>query len=226
MRRIAGVLVRPRSTMAALLAVPSFLATWSAILLVWMACGTWLLSTDVGRQATVDERVRVTEALGGRVTDEQYEALQESPPLLTYLTSGGRVLLLPPVTLLAALGVLVMARRHGSRMGVAAALAVSVHAAVVLALQQVVATPLHYLRESLTSPANLALVLPGVEDGSLAAGFLGAIELFGLWWVWLLAVGVSAATGRPARGYVLRFAAAYAGVALIVAVALAIAGGS
>ena len=45
-------------------------------LLAVAVCGGLLLSTPVGRQALVDERVRVIEALGGRVDDAAYAALQ------------------------------------------------------------------------------------------------------------------------------------------------------
>ena len=99
MRRITGVLMRPRSTMTALVAAPACLVCWIVILVIWLACASWLLSTAVGRQALVDERVRIVEAFGGRIDDAQYAALQASPPVITYFTSGGRLLLSPPVTL-------------------------------------------------------------------------------------------------------------------------------
>ena len=38
------------------------MGTWAFILIVWAVCGWWLLSTDIGQQALVDERVRVIEA--------------------------------------------------------------------------------------------------------------------------------------------------------------------
>jgi hypothetical protein len=103
---------------------------------------------------------------------------------------------------------------------------VSVHATVVLALQQLVATPLHYLQESLTSPTNLAVFVPGLEDGTIGARLLGAVEVFGLWWLWLLALGVAAATGRPAWRYLGRGFVVYLGVAAILAVTMALSGGS
>lgn len=226
MRRITGVLMRPRSTMTALVAAPAFLVCWVVILMIWLACASWLLSTGVGRQALIDERVRVVEAFGGRVDDAQYAALQASPPVITYFTSGGRLLLSPPVTLAVALGVMLMARLDGGTTGVAAALAVTVHATVVLALQQLVSTPLLYARESLASPTSLATILPIFDDGSWPARVFGVIDVFGLWWVWLLAIGASAMTARPARRYVGRFLAVYVAVALIVAAVMAVAGGS
>lgn len=217
MRRITGVLVRPRSTMAALVARPAFLLCWVVILVAWLASAAWFLSTEVGRQALVDERVRIVEALGGQIDDEEYAALQASPPVASYFTSGGRVLLSPPVTLAVALGLMLLARMDGGAAGFAAALAVTVHASVVLLVQQLVSTPLMYGRESLASPTSLSTLLPLFDQGTLPARFLGVVDVFGLWWVWLLATGTSAMTERPARRYLGRLVVVYGGIALVVA---------
>jgi hypothetical protein len=226
MRRIAGVLRHPRSTMAALVAAPAFSSTWALLLIIWLAPATWLLSTNVGRQAVVDERVRVLEAFGATVDDREYASLQQSPPWATYLISGGRLMLMPPLTLLVALALVGLARSDGKTMSAAAALAVAVHASTVLVVQELVATPLHYLRESITSPTNLAVILPGFGEGTLAARLFGSIELFGLWWLWLLALGVAAATGRPARRYFVRLLVVYVGIAALLAAVITVAGGS
>ena len=159
MRRVTGVLVHPRATMAEVVRHPVFLTTWVVVLLAVVVCGGLLLSTQVGQQALVDERVRVTEALGGRVDDVEYARLEAAPPVSIYLTSGGRLLVTPPVTLLVAAGLILLARLDGVGLTYVTALAIVVHATVVLALQQIVATPLHYVAESLTSPTNLAGLL-------------------------------------------------------------------
>src|SRR6478735_4136039 len=156
MHRVTGVLLRPRATMAEVVAHPSFITTWTVVLLAAAVCGGLLLPTQVGQQALVDERVRVTEALGQRVDDAEYARLETAPPVSVYLTSGGRLLLMPPVTVLVAAGLMALARLDRAALPFTTALAIVVHATVVLALQQVVATPLHYLSESLTSPTNAA----------------------------------------------------------------------
>ena len=46
------------------------------------------------------------------------------------------------------------------------ALAIAVHATVVLAVQQIVATPLHYVQESLTSPTSVAGLLRVFDEGT------------------------------------------------------------
>jgi len=224
MRRVIGVLWHPRQTMAEVVARPTFMAAWVFLLAVLAVCAFALLSTAVGRQALVDERVRVVEALGGRVDDVAYAALQANPPWLVYLTSGGRLLLTPMITLLGAAGLMALAALDGAKVRYVVALAVTVHASVVLAVQQIVATPLHFVRESLTSPTNVGGLLPMLAEGSLPARWLGSIDWFGLWWIWLLAVGLGAATGKSGRRYLVRLLLAYVGVAALAAAVFAVLG--
>ena len=225
MRRVTGVLLHPRSTMAEVVRHPAFITTWVVILLAVAVCGGLLLSTPVGQQSLVDERVRVTEAVGGRVDDAEYARLQANPPLTVYLTSGGRLLLTPPVTILVAAGLLVLGRLDGGALSFVTALAIAVHATVVLAVQQLIATPVHYAYESLTSPTTLAGILRVFDEGTWPARLFGAIDVFGLWWMWLLSLGLAAATARPARRYLWRLLAVYVGVAALVAAVFAVLGG-
>jgi hypothetical protein len=211
--------------MAEVVRHPAFTTTWVGVLLAVAVCGGLLLSTPVGQQALVDERVRVTEALGRRVDDAEYARLQAAPPLLSYVTSGGRLLLTPPVTVLVAAGLLVVARMDGAGLPFLTALAITVHASVVLALQQIVATPVQYVSESLTSPTNLAGILRVFDEGTWPAQLFGTIDVFGLWWMWLLSVGLATAAAKPVRRYFWRLVAVYVGVAALVAAVFAVLGG-
>jgi hypothetical protein len=221
------MVTRPRATLAELIARPAWVAPWLLILIVWAVCGGWLLSTEIGQQALVDERVRVIETFGGEVEDDEYAALQAHLPWWVYLTSGGRALLAPPATVLAAVSLWLVARGDGAvATTMRHALAIAIHASVVLLIGQLIATPLHYLRESLTSPLNMAAVLPLMEEGTLPARFFGTLDIFAMWWAWLLALGLSALTRRPVRRYAWPLAAAYIGFAAIVAALIAATGGA
>ena len=81
-----------------------------------------------------------------------------------------------------------------------------------------------YLYESLTSPTNVAAIVRVFDEGTWAARLFGTIDVFGLWWMWLLSVGLAAATGRPARRYVMRLLAVYVAVAALVAAVFAVLG--
>jgi hypothetical protein len=225
-RRIAGMVSRPRATMAELVAQPAWLATWLVVLTSWALCGGWLLSTDIGQQALIDENVRVSESLGRTITDAEYAALLAQPPWWTYFTSGGRLLLTPIVTLLTTLAVWVVGRRDGGSANWQQALSITVHASVVLLLGQLITTPLHYVRESLTSPLNLAAVLPAMNEGTLPTRFFGSLDFFVMWWCVLLAIGIAALTRRRVARYAVVLGLVYAGFAAVITATVAVMGGA
>lgn len=225
-RRIAGVVSRPRATMVELVARPSWVATWLVVLIGWGICGVSLLSTGIGRQALIDEQVRVSESFGATITDAEYAALLTQPPWWVYFTSGGRLLITPIATLLTAVAVWMVGRKTGGGARWSQALSIVVHATVVLLIGQVIVTPLHYVRESLTSPLNLAAVLPAMDDGTVAARFFGSLDIFVLWWCGLLAIGLATLTRRNVGGYALALAGLYMGLAAVIAATIAVMGGS
>jgi hypothetical protein len=160
------------------------------------------------------------------VSDAEYAALQADPPWWVYLTSGGRVLLWPVTTVGVAVLLYVAARAAGRPATMRQTLAVAVHASVPLVIGQIVATPLHYVRESLTSPLNLAAILPAMDEGTLPSRFFGTIDLFALWWAALLSIGLAALTGQRARSYAWRFAALFLVFGAVTAAIIAVMGGA
>jgi len=225
-RRLAGIVVRPKATLVQLARRPAWADTWLLVLTIWAALAGSLLSTAVGQQALVDEQVRVVETFGGAVSDADYAGIQARPPWWIYFTSGGRLLLTPEVTLAVAAVVWLVARRDGAATTFAHGLAVAVHASVVLLVGQIVATPLHYVRESMSSPLNMATMLPLMEEGTLPARFFGSLDLFAVWWAALIARGLSALTGRRVARYAVPIAAAYLGFAAVMAATIAALGGN
>ena len=222
MRRVVGVLLHPRQTMAAVVHDPSFITAWIVVLLIVAACGVSILSTAVGRQALVDERVRTTEMVGGRVDDAAYAEWLAHPPISAYLTSGGRLLVTPPVTLIVALALVGLAGFEGAGVSFVVALAIVVHATAALALQQLIAVPAQLVRESLGSPTSLAILMPAGDDGTWLARLMGSLYVFGVWWIVLMAIGLGAATGRSTVHWLVRLGAAYLVIAAVVAGAVAV----
>jgi hypothetical protein len=69
------------------------------------------------------------------------------------------------------------------------AYAVVAHSGIVIAVQQLFVLPLDYVRETLSSPTNLAVFLPFLDENSFAARLLGSIDLFVIWWVINVSIG-------------------------------------
>ena len=80
---------------------------------------------------------------------------------------------------------------------------------MILALRQLLAAPVTYLRETLTSPLTLNMFFSMLDEASPLARFAGTVDFFAIWWVVVLAIGMSALYRRPLRGLILAFGGVY-----------------
>jgi hypothetical protein len=212
--------------MAVVAGQPRWAAMLAATTLITFICGAILFSTEVGQLALVDQWERTAIAFGGAVDDAQYARFHELSRLglayaaITALISG------PLLTLGLAIVLLAVTRALGVAASFRQLMAIVAHAGVVLALRQVIATPFNYALETMASPTTLVRVAGALDEGSALARFLGAIDLFVVWWIIVLAVGAGALVRRPARPLALAFAGAYVALALLLAAAMALTGGT
>lgn len=205
-----------------------------ATFLVTAGCGVALMQTAVGQQALVDQWERTAFAFGRDVDDERYAelvAMSEYGAVYALIAAlaGG------PVLSCAVAGVtFAVFNRLRARVGenvekrvtYGQVLAIVAHAGVVLALRPVVAAPFNYARETLASPTTLGQLLPMFDEVSPAARFFGAIDLFVVWWVIVLATGIALLYRRSARATVSAFVGVYVGFAALLAISMTVAGGT
>lgn len=224
--RIAGMIRRPRPTFEAVTAEPRWTGLLVLLFVVSFGVSAAFFATGVGRQALVDQWERTAIAFGQPVDDARYAGFQESSArgvpyaAATSLATGP----LASVALAAALFGLLTVRRKG-RASFQQVLAVVVHASVILALRQIIAAPLNYARESVASPTTLARLLSGIDEGSPVARFFGLIDVFVLWWLVVLAVGIAVLYRLPARRIAAVSIGVYIAVALVLVGTMAMLGG-
>jgi hypothetical protein len=200
---------------------------WAGVLLTCAVAGALasalLMETAVGRQALVDQWERTAIAFGHDVDDAEYARLETLSAHGPAYATGTALLGGPGLTLVAAVVLFVAyGRRGGVRFR--QVLAVSAHAGVILALRQVVAAPLAYIGETTASATSLGTFVPSLDETSAAARFLGALDLFVVWWIVVLAIGVAVLCQRQARHLTLAFMAVYGVLALVLAVIMRVAG--
>lgn len=223
---MAGVIRAPRKTFAAVAAAPRWAGVLLATTLITFACSAVLLQTDVGRLALLDQWERTAIAFGGTVDDARYAQLMDlSRQGITYaaisaVTSG-------PVLTFALAAVLLIVTRTLLRKAATfqQVLAIVAHAGVILALRQIVATPLNYVSETLASPTTLVRFAGALDESSPIARFLGVVDLFVIWWIVVLAIGMASIAGVRARPLALAFTGAYVVLALLMAIVMALSGG-
>jgi len=217
----------PRATFDAIVHRPQWLSILALTFLVTALFAAILLETDVGQLALLDQWERTASAFGRPLTDAEYGALADAShngaayAVVSAFTSG-------PLLVLALSAVLFVAFRRAAPGTVAfrQVLAVVAHAGVILALRQVVAAPMAYASETLASPITLGIFFRMLDEASPLAHFFGIIDLFVVWWVFVLAIGMSVLYQRPARRLAGVFVGAYVTIALVLTAVMAATGGT
>jgi len=222
-KSIAGIIRRPRSTFQQLVSHPRW-----ALLLVVTTCisaasGAALMQTAVGRQALVDQWERTATAFGQPVDDAAYSRLEELSDRGSVGYAVASAVVSGPVLALGVAGLFLLVFRGAS---FRQAMTVATYAGVILALRQVFAALAGYLRESTSSATSLGALFQTLDEASPVARFLGALDLFVIWWAIVLAIGVSVLYHRRARTVALTFVGVYAALALLLAIAMAVTGGN
>ena len=100
------------------------------------------------------------------------------------------------------------------------------HASVILAIRSRCRPPVSYRAGGDGGATSLGFWFPALDAASFAGRFVGALDVFVLWWVVLLAVGVGVLYGRQARSLAATFLGVYAGVALLLAATMTALGGT
>lgn len=216
--RVWGILTSPRETFADVVARPRWFGMMALVILVTVVGMGGFLYTDVGQQAWIDQSVRGQEAFGIQVTDEAYAQLEKMAPWAPVLTAVNMVIFQPLMTLIVA-GILfaVFNAALGGDSSFKQTFAVVVHTGAITIVQQLFVTPLNYVRESMSSATNLAVFLPMLDETSFVAKLFGAIDLFLVWWVVLLAIGLSVLYRRKTGPIATGLFVVYAIIAIIIA---------
>ena len=225
--RMLGVLTSPADTFRSIVAHPRWLGVMVVVTVAIAGLQFGLLSTEAGQQALLDQQVRQLESFGMTVSDQQYEGMQKGVANGRYFAAGATLVIGPLMTLVIS-GILyaVFNAGLGGNARFKQVLSVVSHAGVVPLLSALFATPLNYVRESMTSPTTLAVFLPMLEEGSLAGRFLGLIDLFLIWWVVVLAIGLAVLYMRRTGPILTGLLSVYVLIVGVIAVVMSAFGGS
>lgn len=228
----------PRATLTNAIARPRSIDLAIAIVIISAVCSTGFLLTEVGQLAALDQQVRQLESFGADVSDETYARLRGWTPYRPAISTA-IILVGWPVLWLAVAGILKAAgdrvgeglpgRGDGTparrRVTFAQVLTVVVHASAIFALQSLIAAPVNYARESIGGATSLSMVMPGFGESTFPARLLGAVDLFVLWWVALVAMGFGMLYGTRTLPVARWLLGAYAAGAVVLALTQALRGG-
>lgn len=218
--RFIGVITSPKDTFHAIAAHPKWFGMLVLTTLIIAAGAALPMTTEAGREATLRASVEGMESFGMTVSDQMYEQMRGRMWFAPYQTLASVLIASPIMTLILA-GILfvVFNVALGGGATFKQLFTVMVHASVISALQQLFTGPVNYFRGAVTSATNLAVLLPMVDPKSFAGRILAMTDLFLIWYLLVLAIGLGVLYRRRTPPIALSLYAVYAiGVLVIAAV--------
>lgn len=192
MSRAVGVITAPRATFEKIVAAPRVGGALMLVTIISTLAVGLLLSSERGQQAWLDQAVAQQEAFGNTVSDEAYARMQDMSKYAAYMGAVQFIVGVP-------LGALIMGgilyAIFNALMGGSATfkqvMAVVAHSQIISALAFLVTTPINYVKGTMTGATNLGVLFPMLDESSFAARLLGMMDLFLLWWLFVLSVGIA-----------------------------------
>ena len=231
----------PRATLNSAVGRPRSLDMALLIIAISTICSVGFLMTRVGQLAALDQQVRQLESFGTIVNDEMYANLRSWVPYRPAISAAVIVIGWPTLWVGLSAIMKTVARLHGgaasarqarARGGAATlqptfaqVLTVVVHASAVFALRSIIAAPLNYSRESLGGATSLSTVMPAFAESTFPARLLGAVDIFVVWWIVLVAMGLGMVYETRPLPIARWLLGAYAGGAAVLALTQALRGG-
>lgn len=213
--RFIGIITSPKATFQNVVAHPRALGIIIAVCAISAAAQGWYFSTQTGRDAWLNMMV---ERGGADMTDQQIATFERMAPYVGYLAVGQSVLMVPLILLvLAGLLYAVFNAAMGGTATFKQVFAVVAHSWVILAVSQLFTLPLAYAKGELTSATNLGVLLPMIDDKSFIGKFVGTIDVFLIWMVIVLAIGLAVLYRRKTQPIAIGLFILYGVIALAVA---------
>jgi Yip1 domain len=225
--RFIGVFTSPRETFASVTAHPKWfgmLALTSVIVALFTALP---MTTDAGRQAALDQQVQQMQSFGMTVNDQMYEQMEKRSASMPY-TTGISVVIVSPIIAVIIAGLLfaIFNAAMGGEASFKQVFAILVHAGAISAVSTLFSGIVNYFRGSMGSVANLGALLPMLAENSFAGRLLGMVDVFLIWYIVVLAIGLGVLYRRRTQPIAISLLGVYAAIAIVVALIKSRVGGA
>lgn len=221
--RVTGVLMSPRETFASIATKPQ----WLGVLLLTTAMSSAgyyvILSSPDMQDAIIDRQLTAMESRGATVSDQQVANIER---FIGYLPVGYAVgiFVLGPLLGAALAGIVtgIFSTLMGGNGTFKQVFTVMTHAGFIPAMSALFIAGMLALgaRPVGVRPpgANLGVFLPMLEETSFLAVMLRSIDMFLLWWMVVLAIGLGVLYKRRTGPIATTFIGLYVVIALLIAV--------
>jgi Yip1-like protein len=216
--RAFGVVFAPRATYAGVAARPRVLGALFVVMVIVVGATSLFLSTEVGQNAYIDQALSSMEGFGRQVNDQQMAGIERMAPYAAYVTGVAQFVFIPLVAaIIAGLALALFNAILGGDATFKQTFAVVVHSYFIVALGTLFSLPLFYMRESMASATSLSIFLPMVDEATFLGRLAGSIDLFRIWWLVSLSIGLGVLYKRKTGTIAWSLLAVYFIIVLIIA---------
>jgi hypothetical protein len=216
--RLLGILFSPRAAYGDVARRPRILGALAVVMFISMAATFTFTSTEVGKQAVLDQQVRQAESFGRTLNDQQYQRLERVAEYAPYFAAVSQLVVLPLTALIVAgIAFAIFNAALGGDATFKQTYAIVAHSGILITVQQLFTLPLDYARQSLSSPTNLMVFLPFLDENTFAARLFGSIDLFLIWWSISLAIGLGVLYRKRTVPIATTLLVVYVVIALVIA---------
>jgi hypothetical protein len=208
--RVVGVITSPRATFESIVAHPTWFGMMAFAIVVFSLLLGGFFFTSVGQNAWLE-----TVTVGA--TDQQYEGMLRVSKFVGYIMIAYFVIVIPIMTVIISGIFYGIFNAMGGDATFKQVMAVCTHTMSISILAQLFTVPLNYARGKLASATSLAVLLPMIDEKSFLGRLLGAVDLFLIWGVLVLAIGLGVLYRRRTQPIATTLLAVYAVIAVIIA---------
>ena len=216
--RFIGVLTAPRATFEKIVPQPR---VFGALLLVALAAAlasTIFMNTEVGK-AAFSEAMQQRASANTQLSPEQLQRMEQMAPYIRTVSSVAPIIFVP-IAMMVISGVLfvVFNVMMGGTATFRQMMSVVSHSQFVSVVGTVITFALNYMRGTMTTGAtSLSAFLPNLEERSFAYRLARSADLFLVWWLVVLAIGLSVLYRRKTGGVALTLFLIYGAIAVLIA---------
>ena len=208
--RFVGVIVSPKDTFTAVAAHPKWFGMLALVTLALAGLIGGFLATPEGQAAWL-------ERASAGANDQQYESMLKISKYLGYMGAVQMLVMVPLIGLVISGILFGVFNTLGGDATFRQTFAVVIHSNVISVLGQLFTVPLNYSQGRMASATNLAVMLPMLDEKSFAGRLAAMIDLFLVWWVLVLAIGLGVLYRRRTQPIALGLFGVYAVIALVAA---------
>lgn len=216
--RFIGIITSPGETFQSVVTSPKWLGMLVVTTLIIAVFSALPMTTPAGQQSAIDAAEQQIQSLGLPMNEQTHQRLEQSASRMPYTTGIGAFVVAPIIALIIA-GVLfaVFNAGLGGEASFKQVFAVYVHAGVIRALSLIFSGTINYFRGTQGSLANLGALLPMIPDASFVGHFLGMVDVFIIWSVIVLAIGLAVLYRRKTTPIAISLLSVYGVIAIVIA---------